>query len=56
MKVHLVPEAKPRDTNMPSGIISISQFKIDIVSTLAKPRDANNISYYFYSSNVPIID
>ena len=27
-----MPEAKPRDTNMPNGIISISQFKINTVS------------------------
>ena len=31
-KVHLVPEAQPRDTNVLSGIIPISQFKIDIFS------------------------
>ena len=31
-KVHLVPEAQPRDTNVPSGIIPVSQFKINIVS------------------------
>ena len=33
-KVYLVPEAQPRDNDMPSGIISISHFKINIVSTL----------------------
>ena len=32
-KVKLMPEAQPRCTNVPSGIISISQFKINIVSS-----------------------
>ena len=35
-KVHLVPEAQPRDTNVTSGIIPISQFKINIVSARDK--------------------
>ena len=30
-KVHLVPEAQPRDTYVLSDIIPISQFKINIV-------------------------
>ena len=35
-KVKLVPEAQPRGTNVPSGIISISQFNINIVSAQGK--------------------
>ena len=37
-----MPEAKPRDTNMSRDIISIRQFKFDIISPEAKPRDINN--------------
>ena len=32
-KTYLMIETKPKDTNMPSGIISISQFKMNIAST-----------------------
>ena len=35
-KVKLEPEAQPRDTNVPSGTISIIQFKINIVSDQGK--------------------
>ena len=31
-----MPEAQPIDTNIPSGIISISQYKINIVSARGK--------------------
>ena len=31
-----MPEAQPSGTNVPSGIISISQFNIDIVSARGK--------------------
>ena len=31
-KVHLVPKAQPKDTNVPSGIIPISQYIFDTVS------------------------
>ena len=37
-KVHLVPEAQPRDTNVPSDIIPISQFKSNIVSAQGKTK------------------
>ena len=35
-KVQLVPEAQPSGTNVPSGIIFISQNKINKVSTRGK--------------------
>ena len=35
-KVKLVPEAQPNGTNVPSGIISISQYIFNTVSVWAK--------------------
>ena len=44
-KVHLVPEAQPRDTNVPSGIIPISQYKIIVFS--ARGKAEGPFQYYF---------
>ena len=51
-KVHLVPEAQPRDTNVPSVIIPISQFKFILLVLKEKPRDANII--FIIISNMQI--
>ena len=39
-KVYLVPEAKPRDINVPNGIISMGQFKFKIISARVKTEES----------------
>ena len=53
-KVSLVPEAKPRDTNVPRVLLLLVNDSPILLVPKAKPRNTNNISYYyFYSENVP---
>ena len=53
-KVYLVPEAKPRDTNIPRVLILLVNDTQIMLVPKVKTRDTNSISYYyFYSSNVP---
>ena len=53
-KVYLVPEAKPRDTNIPRVLLLLVNDSPNLLVPKAKPRNTNNISYYyFYSANVP---
>ena len=55
--VYLVPEAQPRDTNMPWVLFLLVNSKLILLVPKAEPRDAKNISYnYLYSANVPYID
>ena len=53
-KVCLVPEAKPRDTNVPRVLLLLVNDSPILLVPKAKPRNTNNISYYyFYSENMP---
>ena len=53
-KVYLVPEAKPRDTNIPRVILLLVNDSPNLLVPKAKPRNTYNISYYyFYSANMP---
>ena len=53
-KVYLVPEAKPRDTNIPRVLLLLVNDPLNLLVPKAKPRNTNNITYYyFYSVNVP---
>ena len=53
-KVYLVPEAMPRDTNIPRVLLLLVNDSPTLLVPKAKPRNTNNISqYYFYSENVP---
>ena len=53
-KVYLVPEAKPRDTNIPRVLLLLVNDSPNLLVPKAKPRNTNNIFYYyFYSANVP---
>ena len=56
-KVYLVPEAKPKDTNIPRVLLLLVHDSPNWLVPTANPRNTNNISYnYFYSANVPNID
>ena len=50
----LVPEAKPRDTNMPKVSSLIDNDRSTLLVSVAKPRDSNNmlLKYYFYVAYV----
>ena len=53
-KVYLVPEAKPRDTNVQRVLLLLVNDSPSLLVSKAKPRVTNNISYYyFYSANMP---
>ena len=53
-KVYLVPEAKPRDTNVPRVLLLLVNDSPNLLVLKAKLSDTNNISYYyFYIANVP---
>ena len=52
-KVYLVPEAKPRDTNIPRVLLLLVNDSPNLLVPKAKVRDTNNNYYYFYSANVP---
>ena len=53
-KVYIVPEAKPRDTNVPRELLLLVNDSPNLLVLKAKPRNTKNISYYyFYSANVP---
>ena len=53
-KVYLVPEAKPRDINIPRVLLLLVNNSPNLLIPKAKPRNTNNICYYyFYSANVP---
>ena len=53
-KVYLVPEAKPRDTNIPRVLLLLVNDSPNLLVPKEKPRNTNNISYnYFYSANMP---
>ena len=48
-----MPEAKPRDTNIPRVLLLLVNDSPNLLVPKAKPRDNKNISYYyFYSANV----
>ena len=52
-KVYLVPEAKPRDTNIARVLLLLVNDSLNLLVPKAKPRNTNTISYYyFYSANV----
>ena len=49
-----MPEAKPRDTNIPRVLFLLVNDSPNLLLPKTKPRNTNNISYYyFYSANVP---
>ena len=49
-----MPEAKPRDTNIPRVLLLLVNNSPNWLVLKAKPRNINNISYYyFYSANIP---
>ena len=49
-----MPEAKPRDTNVPRVLLLLVNDSPNVLVPKAKPRNTNNISYYYYySANVP---
>ena len=49
-----MPEAKPRDTNIPRVLSPLDNSLLILLVPEAKPRDANNISFYhFYVANIP---
>ena len=53
-KVYLVPEVKPRDTNIPRVLLLLVNDTRIMLVPKAKPRDTNSIFYYyFHSENVP---
>ena len=53
-KVCLVPEAKPRDTNIPRILLLLVNDTRIMLVHKAKPGDTKSIFYYyFYSANVP---
>jgi len=53
-KVSLVPEAKPRDTNVPRVLFLLVNDSPNLLVLMAKPKNTNNSSYnYLYSKNVP---
>ena len=47
------PEAKPRDSNIPRVLLLLVNDPPNLLVSKTKKRDPNNISYYFYSANVP---
>ena len=50
-----MPEAKPRDTNVPRVLLQLVNDSSNLLVPKAKLRNTNNISYYYlYSSNLPI--
>ena len=52
-KVFLVPEARPRDTNIPRVLVLLLNESPKMLIPKVKPRNTNNISYYyFYSANM----
>ena len=49
-----MPEAKPRDTNIPRVLLLLVNDSPNLLVPKAMLRNTNNISYYyFYSANVP---
>ena len=44
---------KSRDSNIPMVLILLVNDSPNLLVSNAKLRDINNISYYFYSANVP---
>ena len=49
-----MPEAKPRDTNLPRVLLLLVNDSPNLLVPKAKPRNTNNISYYYsYSANMP---
>lgn len=49
-----MPEAKPRDTNIPRVLLLLVNDSFNLLVLKAKPRNANDISYYYlYSVNLP---
>ena len=49
-----MPEANPRDTNVPRVLLLLVNDSPDLLVPKAKSRNTNNISsYYFYSANMP---
>ena len=49
-----MPEAKPRDTNVPRVLLLLVNDNQIMLVPKAKPRDTNSIfNYYFYSENMP---
>ena len=49
-----MPEAKPRDTNVPRVLLLLVNDSPMLLVPKAKPRNTKNISYYyFYSAIVP---
>ena len=43
-----MPEAKPRDTNMPRVLSLLDNDKSTLLVPEAKPRDTNNIFFYYF--------
>ena len=53
-KVYLVPEAKPRDTNIPRVLLLLVNDSPNLLVPKVKPRNTNSISNnYLYSANMP---
>ena len=49
-----MPAAQPRDTKLPRVLLLLVNDSPNLLVPKAKPRNANNICYYyFYSANVP---
>ena len=49
-----MPEAKPRDTNVPRVLLLLVNDSPNLLVPKAKPRNTNNIYYhYLFSTNVP---
>ena len=49
LKVHLVPEVKSRDTNVPRVLLLLVNDSHSLLVPKVKPRNTSDISYFYFS-------